>query len=530
MPATSPSASARFAERIWKGPKGFRLLLERLGPTYIKIGQFLALRPDLVPQEYCDELMELFDRVPSFPWSQAEAILRQELGGDPSRVFSYIDPEPVAAGSLAQTHYARLDDGSEVAVKIQRPGIRDTVARDLRRARLLVRVLEMSGASFVFPPRAVLDEVSAWLVQELDFSRELANVSRLYQLAANDPAQKIPLPYPELSTPKVLTTEYVRGVPFTDVLRMLRANPRAARSHLRTQGISPQRLAANLLFSCLTQIFRFHFFHADLHPGNLFALPGSAIGFVDFGLCDELDPTVRERQLRYLYAVYTDDVEMMLRALMEILVPGENADVEGFRRDFLEQTSVWQRERDSGGRQNRRRSPTSEWMINVMRTARTHGLRVPARILSMYRALLTAEAVAMQLSRSVDLRATGRRFFKSVQKEEILKALDLKNLPPVLLSLFNLARQSPGQLEQILSELASGRFSINTVSTESTRTSRLRNRRARAIVSAVLSVGLALLLTMPNLPVIAGVSAVWPVGIALVILYLFIAADLRRLP
>jgi hypothetical protein len=220
---------------------------------------------------------------------------------------------------------------------------------------------------------------------------------------------------------------------------------------------------------------------------------------------------------------------MMLRALMEILIPGPDADIEGFRREFLEQTSAWQRERDFGDPHRRRRSPTSEWMINVMRAARTHGLRVPARILSMYRALLAAEAVAMQLGRAVDLPAVGRRFFRSLQKEEVLKALDLKNVPPWLLSVFNLARQSPGQLEQILSELAEGRFSIATVSSESPRTARARDRRTRIVVGAILSVGLSLLLATPNLPVIGGVNAAWPIGIALVATYLSVAVGLRRL-
>ena len=221
--------------------------------------------------------MELFDRVPPFPWAQAKDALRRELGRDPSRVFDYIDPEPVAAGSLAQTHYARLRDGSEVAVKIQRPGIREIVMRDLRRARLLVRVLEASGTSFVLSPRAVLDEVSSWLLQELDFSRELANLSRLYQLTANDPAQKVPIPYAELSTSKVLVTEFVRGVPFTDILRMLRANPRAARGRLRAQGINPRRLAANLLFSCLTQIFRTSFSTPTCTPGTCLRFPAARL-------------------------------------------------------------------------------------------------------------------------------------------------------------------------------------------------------------------------------------------------------------
>jgi ubiquinone biosynthesis protein len=529
MAARSSSSRIRFAERLWHGPAGFRQLLERLGPTYIKIGQFLALRPDLVPQDYCDELMQLFDDVAPFPWETAKAILARELRGDASRAFAYIDPRPVAAGSLAQTHCARLRGGAEVAIKIQRPRIRQIVLRDLRRARLLVRLLEMSGASFIVSPRAALDEVSSWMMQEIDFSRELANLTRLYHLTARDPCQKIPRPYPELSTSRVLTAEYVRGIPFTEVLRMLRSNIPAARRRLLARGINPRRLAANLLYSCLTQIFRYQFFHADLHPGNLMALPGGAIGFVDFGLCDDLDATVRERQLRYLYAVYTDDAELMLRALMEILIPGENADIDGFRREFLEETSAWQRERDFGDRRVHRRSPTAQWMINVMRAARQHGMRVPTRILSMYRALLAAESVANQLGRPGELRAIGRRFFRSVQKEEILNALDPRNLPPVLLSLFNLVRDSPGQLEQILADISEGRFSINAVTTESSRTARARDRRARLIVSAVLSVGLALLLTIPTAPVVGGVSAAWPIGIALALLYVFILVQLRRL-
>ena len=150
------------------GPVGFRRFLERRGPTFVKIGQFLALRPDLIPREFSEELMRLFKRVPAFPWPEARRIIREDLDGEPAELFGYFDPKPFAAGSLAQIYFARLDDGAEVAVKILRPGARARIARDLRHARRLARLLTMSGSSFILSPQEVLEEIAGWLTQELD--------------------------------------------------------------------------------------------------------------------------------------------------------------------------------------------------------------------------------------------------------------------------------------------------------------------------------------------------------------------------
>jgi ubiquinone biosynthesis protein len=530
---TNRPGVSSFAERIVKGPQGFLELLQRLGPIYIKIGQFLALRPDLIPQEYCDALMGLFDRVPPFPWSQARAILEQGLGRDVSEVFAFIDPVPLAAGSLAQTHYACLPDGSEVAVKIQRPGIREQIARDLRKARLLVRLLELSGVSFITAPREVLKEVSSWLEQEIDFARELSNLTRLYTITC-DLREKIPRPYANLSTHLVLTAEYIRGVRFSDLLLNAGPDRVAALRELRATGSAPRELAENLLLTCLTQIFRYQFFHADVHPGNLIALPGNVIGFVDFGLCDELDATVRERQMRYLYAAYTDNTELMFQALTEILIPGDETNMEAFRQDFMELTAEWHRQSmndviDSSTTSRLERSPTSRWMIGVMQAARRHGLRVPPRILSLYRTLLTAESVANQLSAKVDLQSTGRGFFETLQRDEILRSLDPKSFLPTLTSLFYLIRDSPSQLERLLPQLADGRFSINTTATESPRSARAQNRRTRLIVSAIISVGIAFLLTRPALPVILGIGLGKILAAALLVVYLSILVQFIRL-
>jgi ubiquinone biosynthesis protein len=534
MSSVNQRFRANLGKRIIKGPEDFRLFLERMGPTFIKIGQFLALRPDLLPQEYCDELMLLLDRVPPFPWAEARAVLETELGPDRLDAYSFIDPEPVAAGSLAQTHFARLRDATEVAVKVQRPNIRARVQRDLRRARLLVRVLELSRTELIISPREVLREVSDWMMQELDFTLELANMTRLYHLTHESPNEVVPRPYPDLSTGKVLTAEYLHGTRFTTLLGLVRSGPEGKR-RLAEMGLDREALAGNLLFACLTQIFRYQFFHADLHPGNLIALSGDAIGFVDFGLCDELDPVVRERQMRYLQAVYADDLESMFRSLVDILIPTEKTNFEAFRRDFFDVTGTWQSRSKPEALEfgeysaAQGRSPTGEWMVNVMRAARENGLQVPSRILSMYRALLTAEAVANRLEARLDLGSVGRRFFQLLQTQELLKSLEPEAVQAFQLNLFNLIRDSPVQLQQLLEDLSNGHFSINVNRLESPKLARTVNRRTKLLATAIISVGVALLLAHPALPAFGGISAAWPLGVGLALLYLSLALQWYRL-
>jgi len=550
-PATAQTAvQRRFrrAGRLLGGPIRFRAWLEYLGPTFIKIGQYLALRPDLIPQEYCDELMVLFDRVQPFSWDQAREIITAELGAPPETLFAAIEPVPIAAGSLAQAHLARLDDGAEVIVKVQRPDIRRHVLRDLRRARLLALILELGRVPLVITPQQIVDEVTAWLMQELDFEHELANITLLRRLAAGSPFEEIPRPYPELCTQRVLTMEYVRGVPLSDLLISgtdPSAGPAAEAGRAPTTRdwadasalaeIDRESLAANLITATLRQIFRYQFFHADLHPGNLFALPGNRVGYVDFGLCESWDGLMRGRLLRYLQAVYSAEVEQMYRALSEILTPSEWTDMAAFRADFFAESRRWtSRMRTSGESrsspsQRDERSPIAQWMIAVMQIARTHGLRVPPMVVSIYRALLVAETVANRLDAQADLRSVGRKFFEQLQLDEIRRAIEPRSLQPVLVDYLTYFRDSPSQINQILTELADGSFGLTVYTAEPPRVARARNRRVRVVVTSVLSVGIAVLLSRPELPELQGVSLAWPLTALLLVLYLAIFFDLRRL-
>ena len=241
-------------ERAIGGPLGFRHFLEQRGPIFVKIGQFLALRPDLIPREYCQELLSLFERVQPFPWAEARQIILEDLNGEPAELFGYFNPNPVAAGSLAQTYFARLRNGAEVAVKVLRPGIELQVARDLRHARRLAKVLEVSGTRLIVSPSEVVKELESWLLQELDLQHELSNLQRFRRLTRRDRVQVVPRPYPALSGRRVLTAEYIRGVHVVGLL-VPADEPRQLPSDQVAAGIDKDQFAERLIHSCLTSDF-----------------------------------------------------------------------------------------------------------------------------------------------------------------------------------------------------------------------------------------------------------------------------------
>jgi len=485
-----PSESRLDARRIT--PQRARRILERLGPTFIKLGQFLALRPDLIAQEYCDEFLRLTDQVAPFSFTVVRRIVEEDLGSPVSTHFAWINPRPIAAASLAQVHLAYTHSGTTVAVKVQREGIDEAVERDLRRARIIGWILEVTGSIAVISSAEAVDELSRWMHEELDLEHELRNLTRMYQLTRDYPNMQVPRPCPELSRARVLTAEYLPGVPFTELLRLVRANHP---ERLERLGVDRKALAANLLDAVLTQIFRFEFFHGDTHPGNLLAMPGNAIGFVDFGLADELDPSFRQGMIRYLAATYAGDLEGMFQGLTEVLVPARESDPNQFRTDFYEQSRRWRREREASSRGAAPKdSPTARYLVGVLRAARQNRYRVPPAILSMYRTLLTAETLASQLGGDVDLPEVGIRLFQRLQVDSIVDAFRLENLQLGLLEVMQLVRDGPRQARRVLTDIADGRFVLSVRTVESDEDRRQANHRARLVAAAAVSISLSVLI------------------------------------
>lgn len=509
--------------RVAPGPKRLTRILGRLGPTFIKVGQFLALRPDVLPQEYCDELLRLVDRAPTVPWELIHAILTEELGDDPDHVFAYIRRRPLAAGSIAQVHLAKTREGRLVAVKVQRPDLPARVARDMRKIRWLARFIKASGIGPLASPEELSEELGRWLEQELDFTRELRNCTRMYEEMPRHEAVRVPEPFPLLSRRRVLTTEYLPGVPFSELIRLARAGEAG---RIEPMGLDVDSLAVGLIESSLQQIFRMRFFHADLHPGNLIAMKGNAIGLVDFGLCDVLDPSVERWQSEYLRSLYNNDVHGMYRALSQIFVAGPRTELEIWRRDFFTETNRWLVRIEDDGRDAAARSPTAGYMVTLLRLARRHDMRLPAPVLSMYRTLLASESVAYQLRSRANLRDVGRGFFDALELERVINGFQPQSVLAWLMQLNELVRSGPGSLQVLLSDIAEGRFILSVRSADSDHDRHLANQRARLVALAILSLGVVLPLALVGG---LGRGATWSLLAVALVLYIWMVVIWRRL-
>jgi ubiquinone biosynthesis protein len=479
-------------ESVGPGPERLIRLLVRLGPTFIKIGQFLALRPDILPQEYCDELLRLVDRAPSAPWEIIRETIKNELAAEPETLFASLSTRPLAAGSIAQVHMAETRDGEKVAIKVQRPGLPAQIKRDLRKIRWLAGFLKLSGIAPYISPAELVAELERWLKQELDFQKELANHTRMFEELRDETAVRIPRPFPEFSSPRVITTEYLPGIPFSDLIRFVRRNDF---EQIRRLDLDRDVLARRLIETSLDQIFRLRFFHADLHPGNLIAMERNVVGLVDFGLTDVLDVTVQGVQTDYLTALYNNDTHGMYRAISQIFIPGPLTDPEAFRRDFFAETNRWLSTLEAPTT-NGQRSPTASYMVTLMQLARAHDMRPPTPVLSMYRTLLTSESVAYHLRAEVNLRDAGRQFFQALHLERLISSFNPNRMVSWVMQLNELARSGPTHIHQLLSDLSEGRFVLSVQSRESEQTRRHENRRARLISLAIVSMTLTLLLTL----------------------------------
>ena len=260
-----------------------RLALEELGPIFVKFGQAVSTRRDLLPPDIADELAKLQDRVPPFPGSEARALIEQEYAKPVTAVFAEFDETPLAAASIAQVHAARLHGGEEVVVKVLRPGMRAVIGRDLEVLHALAELAQRywsQGARL--RPREIVDEYQKTILDELDLMREAANASQLKRNFAGSDLLYVPEVYWDYCRTDVMVMERIHGVPISDMAR------------LKASGANIAQLAENGVRIFFTQVFRHNFFHADMHPGNIFVLidnPASPrYAAVDFGIVGTLDP------------------------------------------------------------------------------------------------------------------------------------------------------------------------------------------------------------------------------------------------
>jgi ubiquinone biosynthesis protein len=416
------------------GPVRTRLAFEELGGAWIKLGQMLALRFDLLPTAYCDELFKLLNAVAPFPYAGVREIIRSELGGEPETVFRSFSPESFAAASIGQVHRAVLHSGEQVAVKVQRPGIRQRLQADIQLMYSMTWLLDWTHLFGGTRSREVIDEFARWTADELDYLVEARQAVLLYEHSQNDAYERIARVHRDYTTSRVLTTEFIDGIPLIEIMIAKRDGDVAYLEALAAAGHDLDRIVRHLDWNMLNQVYVFGYFHADLHPANLFVLPGDAIGYVDFGIIGQLPDDVRESLTRYSWLLFRGEVDAAVRELMRWLAPTHATDADAARRQLIRlhqaflYDTVAERSRATTGAPRPAvrpiENPYSKLAVEILETIRVQALSLSPSIVAYLKMLVTLGTLRHQLAVEYDLPANVRQFVRKLARQQSLALLD----------------------------------------------------------------------------------------------------------
>ncbi|HUK32860.1 MAG TPA: AarF/UbiB family protein, partial [Vicinamibacterales bacterium] len=272
--------------------------LEELGGMWVKLGQVLALRFDVLPADYCLQFFQLLNRMEPFPRDDVRRIIEDDLRRPMETLFRTFEWQPHAAASIGQVHRAQLPDGTVVAVKVQRPHIRELIRADLTLMRGLATFVDLFPLFGRTRARTIVQEFSRWTEEELDYRIEARHAAVLRRNASGEPLERNPRVFAAYTTARVLTLEYLDGTPVIDIIVALRNRNTGSLDELRARGHNPKRIAGHIVWNALNQVYRFGYFHADPHPANVIVLDDDVIGYVDFGIVGRLDEETTQ-SLRY---------------------------------------------------------------------------------------------------------------------------------------------------------------------------------------------------------------------------------------
>jgi len=418
----------------------FRMLLGDLGPTFVKLGQILSTRADLLPAEFINELTQLQDAVPPIPLEQVHAQIRSSLGKEPSELFRSIDPTPLAAASIAQVHRAVTLEGDEVVIKVQRPGITEQIRADLSVLRTLAKLLEaVVEETGIYTPTGIVDEFDRAIQEELDFFNEAANVRAFLQSHRDRPSVRIPRVYDALSSRSVLTLELLRGVKINQSKL-----PEAERA----------QAAGAIVEESFRQLFHDGLFHGDPHPGNVLVLEGNVLGLIDFGLVGRITPQMKETLVMLILSVSLRDAGSVARILYRVGAPDSRAQLSEFRADI--EALLGRYVPSSLGEVN-----AKNLLSDLFDLAVRYRIRIPKEYAILSRAAVAVEGILRTLYPEMKLSEMVLPHARTLLLGQY-NPQDLQgSLMRGLLRMQGLANDLPTQLSQILLDLESGKFSVH---------------------------------------------------------------------
>jgi len=485
-----------------------RMALEELGPTFIKLAQILSTRPDLIPFEYIQELSKLQDHVPPFSYEDVKEIIKKETGKSPEEIFEHLEKKPLAAASIAQVHKAQLKDGSDVIVKIQRPGIRKIIEVDLEimlhLADLMERHLEeLKGHR----PTRIVHEFAHSLGKELNFAIESIHIERFSKQFIGDETIYVPKIFRDLVTERILVMEYIDGIKVSEI------------DLLRKKGFDLKEISKRGAVLTMKQIFVHGFFHADPHPGNLFILPNNVVCYLDFGMMGRIKRQEREIFSDMLMQLVTRDERKLSETILKLTYYDDEPDRDKLERDISEFV-------DHHFYLPLKDLKVRKALNSLLEILTRHRLYLKSDLFLVMKALGTVEGLGKMLDPDFEIIKHAQPFIKQIQWGRLNPKNIFEDVIDSGSELIRLLKEIPGEISAILQQAKKGRIKIEFehmgLEPMLSTLDRTSNRIAFAIVLASLVIGSSLIVLSDIPPkwheipiiglvgfIIAGVMGFW---------------------
>lgn len=488
-------------KEVLSTPERLRLAFEELGPTFIKLGQLIASRPDLVPEDISEEFVKLLDEVPPFPYEDVKRVVEDEFNAPVSDIFPEFEEKPVAAASIAQVHRAVLSDGTPVIVKVQRPHIERIINTDIElmylMAKLVARYIPETRA---YNPVGIVDEFSRAIRKEMDFVLEASNMVRISRNFKGDERVVIPQVFWDYTTPRVLTLERIEGTKVDDI------------DELAVRGIDCKKVAQLLTDIFFAQVFRFGLFHADLHAGNIFVIDENRIGLVDFGIVGRVTDDMIEKLSNILTGIVKGDYELLVENYLEMGIVPEGIDIDAFKRDYRDLLETYLSK-------PLKEAKLGDLLLNYSSIAADYRIKLSTDLLLLDKCILELEGLVRQLDPDQDMLKQGERYAGELMRMWYSPKKLTKDLLDTAHDVDKTARVLPGQIRQLMKKILNDKFTIDFVhfglENLIDEIDRSSNRISLGLVISALIIGSSLIIMTGQGPMFLGFPVLGFVGFVL---------------
>ncbi len=500
-------------------PERLRLSMEELGGAYIKLGQLLSIRPDLVPREYSEELSKLQDNVLALPFEEMKVIIEEDLKRPVHKIFDFIDEKPIASASVAQVYKARLVTGELVAVKIQRPNLDQIFEADIDLLHHLAELIQNhSEFGKQINPIAIVDEFKRYTANELNFLVEAKNAQRFGEYYNGDKHVKIPRIYPEYCSKRVLVLEFINGISLHEV------------KNFNEWRSSRQLILRNVVGSMTYQVAELGFFHADPHPGNIFVIGDNRIAYLDFGIVGELKDDEKKSVQKLFIALVNADRKLLAASLEDLGFVGQNVDLELFHQDLSFRLGKYHNV-------SLQQMPISDVMYDLLELARKYKMTLPPSFVLLVKAVITIEGMGKEIDPTFNFVKESKPFVEKLMMRRIKSRKMLKNVQQRFMEVTEALVDLPQDMKKTLDQIRNRGVNIRIDDTEveelGVEIDRSASRITFSILIAAFVVGAALVILakLPplyqNIPILAIVLLIMAI-ITLFILMISIAREKKR--